>query len=274
MHPAKSGLQSLTLGNPACRVRAAVLFNRGAEVSTSTEQFAQYYRSLVDEELLNLALQRSELQETAASALDAEMASRNLGEDSLQEFRQRHHSGSRNEPQGEREDVSPEHSVVTELPPDWFDDEPENKDTTPQFASPRPKAATVLSLLFWLGGLIGFAWGLNVVWRGPGGSSIFLFASGIVMLVFGVFTCVTGVGLWRLRAWGRVGAAALCWINVAGMGLDIAANAYVRLSGFAVNPADAMRDILQFLISLGLALYFGGQTARRIFSQPDRDSCQ
>ena len=49
-------------------------------MSASTQEFAEYYRGLADEELLNLALQKHELLEAAASALEREMASRNLGE--------------------------------------------------------------------------------------------------------------------------------------------------------------------------------------------------
>jgi len=137
----------------------AWLWYRGAEVSASTQEFAEYYRGLADEELLNLALQKHELLEAAASALEREMASRNLGEAALHVFREGRRLEAEEEPEVGPQEASSEPRVATELPSDWFDDDDES--TAAYYDHPtRPKAATVLSLLFWLGGAIGISLGV------------------------------------------------------------------------------------------------------------------
>lgn len=233
-------------------------------MSASTQEFAEYYRGLADEELLNLALQKHELLEAAASALEREMASRNLGEAALHVFREGRRLEAEEEPEVGPQEASSEPRVATELPSDWFDDDDESSAAYYDHPT-RPKAATVLSLLFWLGGAIGISLGVLQISGGVASSARLLVASGILDVIFGAFACVAALGLWQLKPWGRTCALLLCWLNVALQSVNIAGFAFIRTRGFTVDPVYVVQHFVAFLGSFGLAMYFGGENAQRIF---------
>ena len=241
-------------------------------MNASAQKFAEYYHGLADEELLNLALQRHELLEAAASALDAEMASRSLGENELREFRERRHAETLDDREVQPGDASIEPPATTELPSDWFDEEDKSSAASHNYAPTRPKAATVLALLFWLGGAMGISLGVVLVSGGIASSSRLLVVSGVLEVIFGAFSSVAGFGLWRVSSWGRTCALLLCWVDVGLQSANIACFAYIRMRGFAIDPLYVLPHFGAFLRSFGFAIYFGGENAQRIFCRSSQSA--
>lgn len=230
-----------------------------------TEGFAEYYRTLADGELLNLALQPEELVDAAATALDGELAARGLGEAALREFKEGLQEHVENEPEVDQGEPSP----AGELPADWFGDDA--ADTQEQsLATLRPKGVTAGAYLFWLSGIIGIAWGVWIVYARPAGTSPLMLANGIVTLLSGILQFVAGHGLWQLKPWARTLAGTVCWVNVVLAAIGIGGLALWRLRGFAVDPMWSIARFISFVWNLLWALYLGSEKTRAAFRVPQR----
>lgn len=196
------------------------------------QHFAEKFQPLTDEELLQLASERDHMVEAASVALREELERRRLGEDALQEFKDRQRTQV-----SEEDETPPEHAPATEieLPQDWFDETEDEKGEVACATSTlrRPKGITVIAFMCWLGA------GLNlfnamVLLGSSAPLAAFLFTLSIIVVA-------VGVGLWRLRPWARKLAIVLCWMTVLVCGGMILSGAIQRLRGFAVEPVFALQ---------------------------------
>lgn len=223
------------------------------------EEFSRYYRTLTDDELLSLAVQRQELVAAASGALEAELASRGLGAEAIHEFEEWSRAQAETEPGDTQDELPP----PVELPPDWFDDTAGTPDES--LASCRPKGVTVGAFVFWLSGIVGVAWGAVVVFGSAAGTTSGLLAAVVLGLFLGCFYFVTGFGLWNLKPWARTAAAALCWFNVLLLSASITGAAIIRLRGFAVDPITTLSWFVGFVWNVLWARYFGRENTRKAF---------
>lgn len=83
---------------------------------TPAKAFAEQYRSFTEDELLQLALDRRDLLPAASAALEAELAARGLGDEAIQNFRDRL-----------RTPAEDEHDSLQQGPPPPPTDLPENR---------------------------------------------------------------------------------------------------------------------------------------------------
>jgi hypothetical protein len=232
----------------------------------STEGFAEYYRTLADGELLNLALQREELVEGAATALDAELAARGLGEAALREFKEGLAEDIEEDPRDLRDREPP---PPAELPADWFDDDAVDSPEQ-SLATLRPKGVAVGAYVFWLSGIIVMAWGFWFVYAKPAGTSSLMLANGVLGLLLGILQFVAGHGLWQLKPWARTLAATICWVDVGLCAIGIGLLAFIRLRGFAIDPIWSGARFVGFVWNLLWALYLGSEKTRAAFRVPQR----
>lgn len=226
----------------------------------SAEEFSEHYRTLGDDELLALALQRQQLAAAALVALDAELAARSLGDEALRELED--HLRTKAEP--ELEVAQDELPAPSELPDDWFHEDADSSTGSP--ASSRPKGVTVGAFVFWLSGIISAAWGAWMMFSNATGVSS-SFAIGALIMVLGILQFAAGSGLWRLKPWARKLGEGLCWVNVTLVSVSIATGAFNRLRGVAADPLNVISQFVSLLWQVSWALYLGRKSTREAFSR-------
>jgi hypothetical protein len=231
-------------------------------VSTTVNEFSEYYRKLTNGELLALARQRRQLASDACVALDVELDTRGLGPEAIREFEDQ--ATEKAEP--DVEDASGDLPPPTELPDDWFDDHAE--ESTGSLSSARPKGVTVCAFIFWLSGITTTGWGALAFSGNLTSRSAVI---SLLAIILGVVHCVIGFGLWRLVPWARKLAEVFCWCYVALVSFGIVGNAYIRLRGFAVDAEKAIWQFVGLLWQLLWALYLGRQSTRDAFVAPEQN---
>lgn len=237
-----------------------------AELSPQTiKAFSQHYRSLTDDELLRLAVDRQELKDEALVARDEELLSRGLNLDALHEYQSRvcpPLSDGQGGTDPGQEEVQ-QAAASAELPADWFDIEADT--SAPTLVYSRPKGVTVAALLFWAWGLIDFALGIGALLKSEGGIEPMMV--GLILSGWGAVLFVTGSELWRLKERGRITAEVLCWIslviNVAGITLS----ARARLQGYEIDLVTAFSDVGESLFNILWIVYFGRSDVRGAFAK-------
>jgi len=232
--------------------------------------FPSYYRQLADEELLRLALQGAELEDSAAVALDAELAARKLGEDAIREFEHRLHTETdaqeepQQQPAAESGDERGEISFTGELPPDWFD---ESSDTRSVHVSClRPKGVTAAVLLFAVAAVVRIPLAWALIGSGYSAASYLTVAFGVIAALLAVVQLLATVALWHMKEWARKVMVGFCWLAVVVLAVVITSAAIYRLRGFTVDPVLAFVNCFGFFWNILWACYFSSERTREAFA--------
>ena len=220
-----------------------------------SKEFSEQYRSLANDELLQLALTRQDLLPEASVALEAELFTRRLDDTDLQAVRDQLRTLAEDEHR-----LSPEESPLqpTEFPEDWFDEEPD--EPTRSLAPYRPKGVTVCAFIFWLSAIVGAVFGgVMVVGAAP--------LVGTVGIVLSVSVFVTGCGLWRLRPWARELAVVVCWIAGAISVVGIVVDTLMKLRGVGLDdPMSVWFWAWNVIWNTLWALYLNSESTRESFA--------
>lgn len=218
-------------------------------MASPAKGFVERYRSLVDGELLELALAPQDLTPEAKAALDAELAARGFAEEAITEFRERLQAPAESDTSSFPEEVP----AITELQDDHYDERP----AAPSLASCRPKGVTVCAFIFWLSGVTGvFSGVMSIANREP---------AGIGVLIIGLLIFISGCGLWRLKSWARKLGVILCWATASMTCLALMNVAVLALRGIETAPFLVFSWIFMSAWQVLWALYLGSDTARAAF---------
>lgn len=219
---------------------------------TPAKAFAEQYRSFIEDELLQLALDRRDLLPAASAALEAELAARGLGDEAIQNFRDRLRTPAEDEHDSLQQGPPP---PPTDLPENRFDEKFD--DSTLSLAPFRPKGVTICAFIFWLSAVVGALESALMIINDTASSIVGIALSGLIF--------VAGCGLWRLRPWARKLGVGLCWTIAALVTVTIVDAAVMKLRGAAIDPLWVLSWVWMVIWNVLWALYLSSETTRKAF---------
>lgn len=137
----------------------------------------------------------------------------------------------------------------------------------------RPIGIAVLSILHWIGGVLGILWGLALLFLGAlaataipddVGAAVLLALAGLALLsiAVGVFDCAVGRGLWRLDKWAWWAALILTVLSALGVLANLALGAYASWPLLAIFGLLIDAIVFIYLLTPGVQEAFGVAASR------------
>ena len=213
-----------------------------------SQQFASHFGRMTDDELMSLALERSDLVREASDALHEELKRRSITDQMIADYSEAINAAPEAEPE------PPVEQIVAS---DEICEQEIGEEPVETVASRRPAGITLLAFVCWL----------NAFWMLFQGAVVFRLthAGGISLALLGLALFVVGVGLRRLRPWARVGVLIFLGLNVGLAAVSIVVGAIRRLLGQEADTMAALWMFFNFAYSVLLFRYLLIGRARAAF---------